>query len=191
MPISVLFGLLNETVKVPGVELNAPQDPDGGELLGPNKPPGAGYGEPENGRGLFQSQEPRNLIWGALREGHGMKSTVLPSHRVFRIQHFACTQLFSCFSCLVILHVVRGRPPVSRSSWRVANPRRSRSSSARSISPPALTVSFMLSLAVPFGLCAEFVAVEVTIVTAGWLRAEQRWWAWCAAWREFDSFLSP
>ncbi len=48
-----------------------------------------------------------------------------------------------------------------------------------------------LSLEVPCGLCAEFVAVEFTIVTAEWLRVEQRWWAWCAAWREVDAFLSP
>jgi len=59
-----------------------------------------------------------------------------------------------------------------------------------------MTVSFRLSrrrlsLDVPFGLCAEFVAVEFTIVTAEWLRVERRWWAWCAAWREFDALLSP
>ena len=66
MPISVLFGLLNETVKVPGVDLNAPQDPDRGDLLGPNKPPGAGYGEPKHGRGLFQAQEPLGVTWATL-----------------------------------------------------------------------------------------------------------------------------
>ena len=43
-----------------------------------------------------------------------------------------------------------------------------------------MTVSFRLSrrrlsLDVPFGLCAEFVAVEFTIVTAEWLSVEQRW----------------